>query len=175
MEWIITRRRRHALALPEHALNLHALKTPGMTWQAGLTGRPDSATQTRFTARGAKVLHCGRREARGHRRWARHTTHHASNPRPRGVAECRRSPRRPPSPPHPPCACGACHHRSEDGDGPQKLEGRGLHPSTLQLNSSALYGIGGSRKGCVARVKGMLGGVQGVQGGLLCETRLKLS
>jgi hypothetical protein len=33
--------------------------------------------------------------------------------------------------------------------------GRGLHSSTFQLNLSALYGIRGARRGCVARVKGM--------------------
>ena len=38
------------------------------------------------------------------------------------------------------------------------VAGRGLHSSTSQLNLSALYGIGGARKGCVARVKGVLGG-----------------
>jgi len=37
--------------------------------------------------------------------------------------------------------------------------GRGLHSSTFQLNLSALYGRGGARRGCVARVKGVLGGV----------------
>ena len=37
--------------------------------------------------------------------------------------------------------------------------GRGLHSSTFQLNLSALYGIGGARRGCVARVEGVLGGV----------------
>jgi len=37
--------------------------------------------------------------------------------------------------------------------------GRGLHSSTFQLNLSALYGIGGARRGCVARVKGVFGGV----------------
>ena len=41
----------------------------------------------------------------------------------------------------------ACH-----GAGP---EGRGLHSSTFRLNFSALYGIGGARRGCVARVKGL--------------------
>jgi len=39
---------------------------------------------------------------------------------------------------------------------------RGLHSSTFQLNLSALYGIGGAHWGCVARVKGVLGGVQDV-------------
>jgi len=34
---------------------------------------------------------------------------------------------------------------------------RGLHPSTFQLNLSAFYGIGGARRGRVARVKGVLG------------------
>jgi len=32
--------------------------------------------------------------------------------------------------------------------------GRGLHSFTFQLNLSALYEIGGARRGCVARVKG---------------------
>ena len=40
--------------------------------------------------------------------------------------------------------------------------GRGLHSSTSQLNLSASYGIGGARRGCVARVTGVLGGVEGV-------------
>jgi len=40
--------------------------------------------------------------------------------------------------------------RGVPGDG-----GRGLHSSTFQLNLSALYGTGGARKGCVARVKGV--------------------
>jgi len=53
--------------------------------------------------------------------------------------------------------------------------GRGLHSSTFQLNWSALYGIGGARKGSVARVKGVLGGVQGVKGVFVCQTWLKLS
>ena len=35
---------------------------------------------------------------------------------------------------------------------------RGLHSSSFQLNLSALYGIvGGARRNCVARVKGVLG------------------
>jgi hypothetical protein len=34
------------------------------------------------------------------------------------------------------------------------VPGRGLHSFTFQLNLSALYEIGGARKGCVARVKG---------------------
>jgi hypothetical protein len=37
---------------------------------------------------------------------------------------------------------------------------RGLHSSTFQLNSSALYGVGGACSGCVARVKGVLGGIE---------------
>jgi len=36
---------------------------------------------------------------------------------------------------------------------------RGLHSLTSQLNLSALYGIGSARKDCVARIKGVLGGV----------------
>ena len=35
------------------------------------------------------------------------------------------------------------------------LGSRGLHSFTFQLNVSALYGIGGARRGCVARVEGM--------------------
>ena len=40
-----------------------------------------------------------------------------------------------------------------------KAQGRGLHSSTLQLNLSALYMIEGARGGCVARIKGGVGGV----------------
>ena len=47
--------------------------------------------------------------------------------------------------------------------------GRGLHSSTSLLNLSALYGIGGARRGCVSRVQGVLGGVQGVQGVFLFQ------
>jgi len=39
---------------------------------------------------------------------------------------------------------------------------RGLHSSTFQLNLSALYGIRRARRGCVARIRGVLGGFQGV-------------
>jgi len=39
------------------------------------------------------------------------------------------------------------------------VSGKGLHLSTFHLNLSALYGIGGAHRGCVARVKGVLGGV----------------
>ena len=39
--------------------------------------------------------------------------------------------------------------------GSPRERGRGLHSSTFQLNLSALYGIGGARMGCVARVKGV--------------------
>jgi len=40
-----------------------------------------------------------------------------------------------------------------------RLRGRGLHSSNSRLNLSALYGIGDARRGCVARVKGVLRGV----------------
>jgi len=60
------------------------------------------------------------------------------------------------------------HHASEEAAARaynKYLEdGRGLHSSTFQLNMSALYRIGGARRGCVARVKGMFWGVWGVQG-----------
>ena len=55
------------------------------------------------------------------------------------------------------------------------VRGRGVHSFTSQLNLSALYGIGGARRGCVARVKGVLGGVYGVKGVSVCQARLKLS
>ena len=41
------------------------------------------------------------------------------------------------------------------GLGDQGVNGMGLHSSTFQLNLSSLYGIGGARRGCVARVKGV--------------------
>ena len=37
--------------------------------------------------------------------------------------------------------------------------GRGLLLFTSQLNLSALNGIGGARRVCVSRIKGVLGGV----------------
>jgi len=46
---------------------------------------------------------------------------------------------------------------------PNLISGRGSHSSTVQLNLSVvLYGIGGARRGCVARGKGVLGGGEGV-------------
>jgi hypothetical protein len=36
---------------------------------------------------------------------------------------------------------------------------RGFHSFTSQLNLCAFYGIGGARRGCVARVKVVFGGV----------------
>jgi len=50
---------------------------------------------------------------------------------------------------------GACQRRhANSGQGLTAL-----HSSTFQLNLSALYGIGGARRGCVARINEMLGGV----------------
>jgi len=37
--------------------------------------------------------------------------------------------------------------------------GRGLHSSTFQLNLGTLNGIAGARRGCVSRMKGVIGGV----------------
>jgi hypothetical protein len=45
-----------------------------------------------------------------------------------------------------------CHRRGG-------ARGRGLHSLTSQLNLSAFNGMGGARMDCVARVKGVLGGV----------------
>jgi len=36
---------------------------------------------------------------------------------------------------------------------------RGLHSFTFQLNLRTVFGIGGARRGCIARVRGVLGGV----------------
>jgi len=58
---------------------------------------------------------------------------------------------------------------------PAHVAGRGLHSSTFQLNLSALCGMLGARRGCVARDKGGLGGVYGVWGVLLCQARFKFS
>ena len=45
--------------------------------------------------------------------------------------------------------------------GPKQLQPprRGLHSLTFQLNFSALHEIGGARRGCGARAKGVLGGI----------------
>ena len=47
---------------------------------------------------------------------------------------------------------------------PRSSCSQGLTLLTSQLNLSAFYGIGGARKGYVARVKGVSGGVQGCVG-----------
>jgi hypothetical protein len=47
------------------------------------------------------------------------------------------------------------------GQEPRRV-GRGLHSFTSQLNLSALYEIEGARRGCVACVMGVLGGVYGI-------------
>jgi hypothetical protein len=75
--------------------------------------------------------------------------------------------------PHPPRPLAVMVSRDDTAAGLPSLpkacrvaiRGRGLHSSTFQLNYlSALYGIGGARRGCVARVQGVLGGVEGVYG-----------
>ena len=50
--------------------------------------------------------------------------------------------------------------------------GRGLHSLYSQLNLSAFYGIGGARRGCVGRVKGV---IRVCRVFIVCHTRLKLS
>jgi len=52
-------------------------------------------------------------------------------------------------------ASGQC----TDGGVGVATTGRGLHSPTFQLNLSALYGIGGARRGCVAHAQGVLRGV----------------
>jgi hypothetical protein len=55
---------------------------------------------------------------------------------------------------------------------------RGLHSFTFQLNLSEFYGIGGARRGCVARVKWVVRGCVGCVGCVgcfVCQTRLRLS
>jgi hypothetical protein len=49
-------------------------------------------------------------------------------------------------------------HTYAKGGSPEfglEVQVRGLHSLTSQLNLSALYGIGGARRGCVAHVKGV--------------------
>jgi hypothetical protein len=53
-------------------------------------------------------------------------------------------------------------HRTEGGRSAVAPAVRGSYAFASQLNLSALYGIGGARRGCVARVKRVLGGVLGV-------------
>jgi hypothetical protein len=52
------------------------------------------------------------------------------------------------------------------------VSGRGLHSFTSQLKSSAFYGIGGARRGSVARVKEVF---RVCKVFCVCQTRLKLS
>jgi hypothetical protein len=40
---------------------------------------------------------------------------------------------------------------------------------------SAVYGIGGARRDCVARIEGVLRGVLSVKAVFVCQTRPKLS
>jgi hypothetical protein len=57
----------------------------------------------------------------------------------------------------------ASKQKLKDGDTEvTAVAGKGLHSFTSQLNLSAFYGIGGARRGRVARVEGVLGGVYGV-------------
>jgi len=55
------------------------------------------------------------------------------------------------------------------------VPGRGLHSSTFRLNLSALCGIGGASEGCLGVVQGVLEGIRGHEGRILCEKRLRLS
>ena len=70
-----------------------------------------------------------------------------------------------------PLTHGAGVGRFSLGAHPGVLGGRGLHSFTSQLNLSASYGIGGARRDCVARVKGVFM----VCRDYVCQTRLKLS
>jgi len=47
--------------------------------------------------------------------------------------------------------------------------------SILQLNVSALYGIGGASRSCSGGVYEMLGGIRGFSDCILCQKRLRLS
>ena len=55
------------------------------------------------------------------------------------------------------------------------VHGRGLHSSTLQLNLSAFCVTGGAVRGCLGGVWGVAGGIRDVYSVLLCQKRLKLS
>jgi hypothetical protein len=61
-----------------------------------------------------------------------------------------------------PCPPRQCRHRRPSTRNGHA--GRGLHSCTLQLNLNAFAGTGGARRGCVPRMKGMLGGVWGCVG-----------
>ena len=50
---------------------------------------------------------------------------------------------------------------SSDAQRANDERGRGFYPFTSQLNLRNVHGIGGARRVCVARVKGLLGGVRG--------------
>ena len=54
-----------------------------------------------------------------------------------------------------PGAVAVAHIAAADAFGCPRVTGRGLHSSTVQLNLSALYGIGGARRGYVSGVEGV--------------------
>jgi len=72
----------------------------------------------------------------------------AHRPRPR------RAPARPARPPSPPSLPRRRVRIPGNLESTEDLEGRGLHSSISQLNLSALDGIRGTRRGCVAHDKG---------------------
>jgi hypothetical protein len=47
--------------------------------------------------------------------------------------------------------------------------GRGLHASTSRRNVNAFCGIGGALRGCLRGVWGLLGGIKGCSGCILCQ------
>jgi len=53
-----------------------------------------------------------------------------------------------------------------------RVRGRGLHSSTLGLSVNTLLGIGGALWGLF---RGVLGGIRGCLGCVLCKKRLRLS
>ena len=58
----------------------------------------------------------------------------------------------------------------------RELLGRGLHSSTFRLNVSPLWEIGGAVRGCfIGGVEGVLWGIRGCLGCILCQKRLRLS
>jgi len=56
-----------------------------------------------------------------------------------------------------------------------RVQGRGLHSSSFQLNVSASCGIEGASMGYSDGDYGVLGGIRGCFGCIVCQKRLRLS
>jgi len=145
-----------------HINTLHTLNTPQHSLNTGYT----TPTRTPYPTKSAQV------EPRSERVYAPATAPSASNTT-AGLGSSTfvplASPRPPPPPPPPPPPLPPPLRRQTrtsaspewDGHAPPAAR-QGLTLVHVRLNLSALYGIGDARRGCVARVNGVLTGVQGV-------------